>query len=142
MMKRLVVVFAVFLCSVPLSGQKARYGQGLPIAKPGIDYPIKVHVYGVYIRSYCQSSPLDRYGESCGDTHYAEVIANGKKFELRGDWGIPDPFHPYLMTLLIGDYRARSEKDDSSNVVNLGDRYDLVLPDNRVLRCTVTGISE
>ena len=109
--------------------------------KPGIDYPIKVHVYGVYVRSYCQSSPLDRYGESCGDAYYAEVIANGKKFELRGDWGIhQDPFHP--LTLPIGDYRARSENDDSSNVGNLGDRYDLVLPDNRVLRCTVTGISE
>ncbi len=140
-MKRLIVVFAIFLCSVPLSGQKTRYGQGLSTVKPGIDYPIKMHVYAVYIRSYCQSSPLDRYGESCVDTYYAEVIANGKKFELRGDWGIhQDPLHP--LTLPIGDYRARSEKDDSSYVGNLGDRYDLVLPDNRVLRCTVTGISE
>jgi hypothetical protein len=141
-MKRLIVVFAVFLCALPLSGQKTRYGQELPTVKPGVDYPINVHVYGVYIRSYCKGSPLDRYQQSCGDVYYAEVIANGKKFELRDDRGIQDPFHPYLMTLLIGDYRARSVKDNSSNVGNLGDRYDLVLADNRVLRCTVTGISE
>lgn len=140
-MKRLIIIFAVFLYSVPLSGQKERYGQGLPTAKPGVDYPIRVHVYGVYIRSYCQSSPLDRYGESCGDAYYAEVIASGKKIELRGDWGIhQDPFH--TLTLSIGDYRARSEKADSSDVGSLGDRYDLVLPDNRVLRCTVTGITQ
>jgi hypothetical protein len=64
-------------------GQKTRLGQELPRAKPGEDYPIKVHISGVHYR-----------GEYLGpgqmaDVIYADAVMNGKKIELRGDREVP-----------------------------------------------------
>jgi hypothetical protein len=76
------------------------------------------------------------------DVIYADVIANGKKFELRGDSDIHlDPYHS--LTLLLGDYRGRSTNSTSgTDLFDIGSKYDLVLPDNKVLHCIVTGITE
>ena len=52
-MKRLCAGLIVLLCSVSLHAQKTRMAQELPYAKPGMDYPMVVHVYGVHIRADC-----------------------------------------------------------------------------------------
>jgi hypothetical protein len=76
------------------------------------------------------------------DVIYADVTADGKKFELRSDSGInQDPFHP--LSIPLGDYHARSTKGSSgTDLIQIGNTYDLVLPDSKVLRCSVTGLSE
>jgi hypothetical protein len=141
-MKKLLIVSAVLLCSVSLFGQKTRYGQGLPSVKSGVDYPSIVHVYSTRVRSYCQPQSLKPSWEQCMDVIYADVIAEGKKFELKTDSGInQDPFHPLVLPL--GDYHARSTKVASgTDPIQIGNTYDLVLPDNKVLRCSITGLSE
>ena len=141
-MKRLLIVSTLLLFSVSVSGQKARYGQGLPSVKPGVDYPMIVHIYGTHIRSYCQPQSLEPSWEKCMDVFYIDAMTNGKKFELKSDSGVnQDPFHP--LALPLGDYHARSIKGTSvTDVIQIGDTYDMVLPDNRVLRCSVTGLSE
>jgi hypothetical protein len=141
-MKKLAVALAIVLSCAPFFGQKTRYGQDLPKVSPGVDYPINIHVYGVHIRPYCQIHVVNVSSVSCMDVIYADVITNGKKFELRGDRDIHlNPFHS--LTLSLGDYRARSTKSDSrTDLIEIGNTYDVVLTDNKVLHCTVTGISE
>jgi hypothetical protein len=141
-MKKVAVAMVILLCCLPLFGQKTRYGQGLPKAASDVDYSIKIHVYGVHIRPYCQIHAAGVIPVSCMDVIYADVIANGKKFELRGDSDIHlDPYHPLAISL--GDYRGRTTNSTpGTDVVDLGSKYDLVLTDNKVLHCTVTGISE
>jgi hypothetical protein len=78
------------------------------------------------------------------DVIYIDVTTDGKKFELRSDSGInQDPFHP--LALPLGDYHARSTMGSSGTnliLIQIGNTYDLVLPDNKVLRCSVSGLSE
>ena len=142
-MKKTVVMVAIILlgCS-PLFSQKTRFGQGLPKASPGVDYSIKSHVYGVHIRPYCQVHAASVMPVSCMDVVYVDVIANGKKFELRGDSDIHlDPLH--LLTVPLGDYSGRlTDSTSGTDAIALGGKFDLVLADSRVLHCTITGISE
>jgi hypothetical protein len=123
-----------------MHGQKTRLGQELPHAKPGDDYPIKVHISGKHYRD-------EHVGSQNQDVIYADVIMNGKKIELRGDQGA-DFQYPYghplkLYKLPLGEYPARLLKDspkvDEAPVFQV---YELLLPDKTVWRCTVTGISE
>jgi hypothetical protein len=81
-MKKFVAVFCLLLCAVTLiRGQKTRFGQSLPKAKPGVDYPIQLHVSGAHIRSNCSS-----FGNvvKCEDMMYVDAILYGKKIELMG----------------------------------------------------------
>jgi hypothetical protein len=115
-----------------MQGQKTRYGQDLPPARPGVDYPIKVHVSGVRYR--------DEYiGGQTADVIYADAVMNGKKVELRGDRQIPFQYYK----LSPGDYQARLLKD-SHKMGNtpIFQIYELVLPDKTVGSFTVTGIAE
>jgi hypothetical protein len=123
-----------------MHGQKTRLGQELPHAKPGDDYPIKVHISGKHYRD-------EHVGSQNQDVIYADVIMNGKKIELRGDQGA-DFQYPYghplkFYKLPLGEYPARLLKDspkvDEAPVFQV---YELLLPDKTVWRCTVTGISE
>jgi hypothetical protein len=59
-------------------GQKTRYGQELPHAKPGDAYPIKVHIAGLHYRGEYVGSGQNE------DVIYADAVMNGKKVELRG----------------------------------------------------------
>ena len=108
--------------------------------KPGVDYPIVMHIYGVHLRPYC-ALPRSSW-ESCGDVFYADVIVHGSKFELRTDSDREqDPYHPWTLTL--GDYHARAVKGVAGEVqLHIGDEYDLVLPHQKVLRCVVSGLME
>lgn len=142
MKKIVVVVMMILLGCSPLFSQKTRFGQGLPKTSPGVDYPIKIHVYGVHIRPYCQVHAASVMPVSCMDVVYADVFANDKKFELRGDSDIHlDPLHP--LTVALGDYSGRSTNSTSgTDFIALGGKFDLVLAGNRVLHCTITGVSE
>lgn len=116
-----------------MHGQKTRYGQELPHAKPGVDYPIKVHVSAIRYREEYVGP-----GQTA-DAIYADAVMNGKKVELRGDPKVPFQYY----NLSPGDYQARLLKDTHK----MGDArifqiYELVLPDKRVGSFTVTGISE
>ncbi len=141
-MKKLALSVVIILACTALHGQKTRFGQELPNVPRGVDYPINIHVYSVHVRPFCQTHAVNVSPVSCMDVIYAEVTANGRKFELRGDSDIHlNPFHPLMLSL--GDYRARLTKGSAgSELDEIGNEYDLVLPDNKVLRCIVTGISE
>jgi hypothetical protein len=138
--RRLFVALAFCFCSLAMQGQKTRYGQDLPHAKPGIDYPIKLHVSGVrYRQEYVGSGQT-------ADIIYVDVVMNGsdvvmneKKLELRGDKEFPFQFYK----LSPGDYQARLLKDphkmENTPIFRI---YEVVFPDKTVGSFTVTGISE
>jgi hypothetical protein len=124
-----------------MHGQKTRYGQELPLAKPGIDYPIRAHISGKHYREEYVGSGQDE------DVIYADALIDGKKIELRGYQGADFQYphgHPLkYYKLLLGDYQARLVKDSPKlDEAPLFRVYELVLPDKTVWRCTVTGISE
>ena len=132
-MRRLLVALAFCLCSLAMHGQKTRLGKELPHAKPGDDYPIKVHISGIrYRQEYIGSGQT-------ADVVYADAVMNGKKVELRGDRKVPFQYYK----LPLGDYQARLLKDPHK----IGDTpifqtFEVVLPDRAVCSFAVTGISE
>jgi hypothetical protein len=108
-------------------------GQELPHAKPGVDYPIKVHVSGLRYREEYLSS-----GQTA-DVIYVDVVMDGKKVELRGDREVPFQYYQ----LLPGDYQARLLKDPHKvGNTPLFQIYEVVFPDKTVGSFTVSGISE
>lgn len=136
-MKRyLVFLLFILVCSPFLGAQKTRYGQGLPKARPGVDYPVSLHISGIRVRSRCTGS-----GGlvSCGDVIYADATMNGRKIELMGT------LFPYLFQahLHLGDIAARLLNDSHQSGDNLIDQeYEVAFLDKTIWRCTVTGISE
>jgi hypothetical protein len=132
------VLFSV--CAVALApAQKTRYGQQLPKAKPGVDYPVKVHVSGIHLRRDCTTSSIEANGP-CADKIYADALVDQRKLELMG-YQIWFPSRP--IPLIPGEYPARLFKAPRVAGANpIGDEYELVLPDQTIWRCTVTGISE
>jgi hypothetical protein len=139
-MRRVFVVLLLCLCSFGANGQKWRPGQPPPHAKPGVDYPIKIHVYGIHLRD-------EYYGSGQrGAVVYADAIMGGKKIELCFNlepipWFHTDPVLP-------GDYRARLLKDSpkkspyKTSDSRIDQQYEFVMPDGTLLPSTVTGISE
>jgi hypothetical protein len=107
-MKRLCAGLIVLLCSVSLHAQKTRMAQELPYAKPGMDYPMVVHVYGVHIRADCS---LGHWEGQCADVLFADITSNGRKLELVSSDAIPED--PYNKTRLLsfGDVHARVLKN-------------------------------
>ena len=131
-MKKICIGLVFLLCTVSLHAQKTRMAQQLPLAKPGVNFPMTVHIYGLHFRTECWHS-------DCTDVLFADVTSNGRKLELKfGDL----PEDPYRKTPLLsfGDLRARVLKNASGT--QLGDKYELLLPDNRVLDCAVSGMFE
>jgi hypothetical protein len=131
--RRGFVALAFCFCSLAMHGQKMRLGQELSHAKPGVDYPIKMHISGLHYRKEYLGS-----GQTA-DVIYADAVMNGTKVELRGDREAPFQYYK----LPLGDYQARLLKD----LHKMGDTplfqiYELVLPDKTVGSFTVTGISE
>ena len=116
-----------------MHGQKTRYGQELPHARPGDDYPIKVHISGIHYRKEYIGS-----GQTA-DVIYADAVMNGKKVELRGDREAPFQYYK----LPLGDCQARLLKDPHKITdTPLFQIYEVVFPDKTVGSFTVTGISE
>jgi hypothetical protein len=123
-----------------MHGQKTRLGQELTHAKPGVDYPIKVHISGKHYRD-------EYFGSQAQDVIYADAVMKGKKIELRGyqeaDFQYPHGHPLKFYKLPLRDYQARLLKDSPKvDDAPLFQVYELLLPDKTVWSCTVTGISE
>lgn len=130
-MRKSFIALALCLCSLSMHGQKVRFGQGLPFAKPGTDYPIKVHISGLQYRAEYVGN-----GDSLSIL-YATAIIAGKKVELRGTQ-VPSEYK-----FLLGDIQARLLKDpQKTGDTMLFQEYEAVLSDKHVWQFTVTGISE
>jgi len=144
-MKKFVAVLFLLLCTTSLiCGQKTRYGQA-PRAKQGVDYPLKVHISEIHIRTYYSNpSCIDRNfppPECSGDVAFADAVLNGKKIELIGAWTWISG--SYQTPLYPGDFQARFLKDSpKASVTPIGQEYELLLPEGIVWRCTVTGVYE
>jgi hypothetical protein len=138
-MRSVVAVVLLFFClSASVFAQKVRYGQELPKAKAGVDYPIRIHVSGIHLRPYCKNAGGD--DAWCSDVIYTDAAMNGQKIELMGNQ-VWLPFAP--VALVPGDYQARLLKPGHREGANpIGEKYELLLPDRTIWRCTVTGISE
>jgi hypothetical protein len=107
-------------------------GQEMPYAKPGVVYPLTVHVYGLHVR------PDWNNGYSI-NVVFADAVTNRRKLELRCTDDIPEK--PYkALPLSVGDFSARVLKGGSG--LELGDEYELLLPNKKVLGCVVAGMSE
>ena len=120
-----------------MQGQKTRLGQGLPSAKSGGDYQIKVHISGVHYREeYLEGRPGPNHTE---EVIYADAVINGKKVELRGDKNASYEYYK----VPLGDLQARLIKDPHK----MGDapmfqEYEVVLPNKTLWHSIVTGISD
>jgi hypothetical protein len=82
-MKKFVALLILLLCITSLNyGQKTRFGQA-PRAKQGTDYPLKVHISGIHIRTYYESpswlGPNFLATERNQDVAYADAVLNGKR---------------------------------------------------------------
>src|ERR1700761_2107706 len=76
-LRKYLVVSVFFCCSLVMTGQKTRYGQDPPHAKPGTVYPIKIHISGIHSRTEYASPGLYE------DATYVDAILDGKKVELQ-----------------------------------------------------------
>ncbi|MGA2349468.1 MAG: hypothetical protein ABSF70_03465 [Terracidiphilus sp.] len=146
-MRKFAAVLFFLLCStISTYGQKTRYGQppeepkpaktSKPvIAKPVIDYPIKVHISATHIVSDCTFAGLTYVCSLDADANL-----DGKKIELVGR--APN-LQKNSMLIAPGDYSLRVTKDIHNQDNSLFfQEYDLLLPGGLVWHCSATGISE
>ena|GEM_PF-2202310 len=139
MRKSFVLLCLVFWCTA-IYGQKTRFGELPPKAKPGVDYPIAIHIHGTHIRQNCQydwqSAIIGGPAHTCPNVVYVDAIFNGKNVELMGA-------HFDKFSISPGDYQARlTTKAPNADPAVMGQKYELLSPDKRVWRCIVTGISD
>jgi hypothetical protein len=134
-MKKFAIVLFLAICFLPfLSGQKSRIGE-LPKVRPGVAYPLQVHISRIRIRN-CQARVANGPCEI-----YADSIIDGKKKELMGT----DVSYPSYkqFKILPGNYEARLLKNPhSADGTELRREYEVVLPGKVIWHCTVSGISE
>lgn len=122
-MKKLSAALLFLFCFTPIG-----FGQTNSSAHAAADYPIKVHVSGIHIRSHCGS-----FTNYCEDTLYADATLNGAKVDLMGD----------VATIAPGDYMGRLvKKSPPSALHEIGQKYEILLFDQTTWRCTVEGFSE
>ena len=144
-MRKFAAVLLLLHCFMaPAYGQKTRFGQA-PRARQGVDYPLKVQITGIHLRTdYTSPSwigPNFLAQERNNDVAYADAVLNGKKIELLGAWEWISG--GYQTPLSLGDFQARLLKDSpKGSVAPIGQQYELLLPERIVWRCMVTGISE
>lgn len=135
-MKRPLIALFLLVCLPLLYGQKTRYGQEPPYAKPGVDYPIKVHITGIRLRR-----DYDYEGRTYDNVLHADAVIDQKRVELTGSY-LYDP-RRVQVNPVPGDYAARHWKAaHNAAAAPLFDEYELLLPDRRIWRCTVTGMFE
>ncbi len=132
-MKRFFVALVLCFYSLAMHGQKTRFGQDLPHAKPGVDYPVKVHISGIhYSEEYFGSGQTAKIV-------FVDAVMNGKKVELKGDWDFSSQYYQ----LSPGNYQARLLKDPHKwGDTPIFQIYEVLLPDRTIGKFTVTGISE
>ncbi|MFZ1084424.1 MAG: hypothetical protein WAN35_05630 [Terracidiphilus sp.] len=139
-MKKFIALFCLLLCSATLMyGQKTRFGQSLPKAKTGVDYPIQLHVSGAHVRSICSNVFNVINTVKCQDMMYVDAIIDGKKIELAGNIEVD-----YIrFNLPPGDYQARMKtKNPDTTLTTFGQEYELVLADKSLWSGKISGYSE
>jgi hypothetical protein len=132
--KKSAIVFLLLACLPFGFAQKTRFGQEPPKARPGTLYPIKLYVSGIRLREDC-------YSGTCVQIVHAESVLDQKKVELTGDLIYQPGF--YRFDILPGDYTARllkQSRDAPGGMIS--NEYEVLLPDQVVWCCTVTGIFE
>jgi hypothetical protein len=135
----LLLLFAFLPCW--LHAQKTRYGQGLPRAKPGVSFPIKVHISAIRLVGACAILGYEYPGYEYEDVVHADATLDGRKVELCG--GVPLRSGTYDLPLLPGDYEARFLKGPRpARGTPLSQEYEVLLPDGTVWRSAVSGFSE
>ncbi|MGD0348080.1 MAG: hypothetical protein ABSA85_15055 [Terracidiphilus sp.] len=139
-MKRPLTALLLLACLPVLCAQKTRMGQQPPYAKPGVDYPIKVHISGMRIQYEYDPSRHELGAGPYGDELHANAVIDQKKLELT--CGFLYDSHYYQPAFFPGDYTARLLKPNKGAAAPIFDEYELLLPDRHVWRCTVTGIFE
>lgn len=138
MKRRLLAIALVFCCPQLALGQKVRYGQEAEKSKPGVSYPLRVHVSASRIRNLCTGSLLTRI--DCSDVLFADVTLDGRKLEFSGQTTIAGQ---KSVVLLPGDYQARIFKDvQVAGKSAVHQEYEVVLADRTVWHAAVTGASE
>jgi hypothetical protein len=136
-MRQLSVIVVLCFCSLALYGQKTRYGQTPANAKPGVDYPITMHITGLHIRTHCVYPWVGAL--TCGDVLYVDSVFDGIKIELMGDFNSS----AFFDNLSPGDYQARlAAKNPGAILTSFGQKYELLLPNNAVWVGSITGYSE
>jgi hypothetical protein len=129
---RVFVALVFCFCTSAMYGQKTRMSQAPQHATPTDIYPIKVHISGLHYRV-----------EGVAEVVFADAVVDGKKLELYG--GQRSHFLTFYK-LPLGDYQARLIKDPHKpykvDGTPMYQQYELVLPDNAIWRCTVTGFLE
>jgi hypothetical protein len=136
MRKFVAVLFLLLWSTSPIHGQKARLGQKSETLNPA-DFTLKVHISATHIRPYCAELGTQ---VRCGDALYADAILNGRKLEFKGS---AELIKHSSVLILPGDYQARLTKDiHNAGSAVIDQEFDILLPDNTVWHCLVSGISE
>jgi hypothetical protein len=135
-MKKALVALLLLAC-FPLVHAQIEPGWAPPKAKPGVDYPVKVHITGIRVRLARDREPELR----------ADASLNQQKVELTGNiaYGPRYFYDPRNAQdrLMPGDYTARLLKSAHKGAPGLlYDEYELRLPDQTIWRCWVSGIFE
>ena len=131
-MRSLFICLTILFAAAPFHAQKTRMGQELPFPKKGVDYSLTIHVSSIRERSDCDS-------DYCSPYYAADVLVSGRKLELLCGSGIPET-RGDAMPLALGDLHGRVMPKASG--VALGDGYEIVTPQGRLLGCRVSGIFE
>jgi hypothetical protein len=140
-MKRPLIALLLLACLPLVYAQKYRYGQEPPMAKAGVDYPIRAHVSAIRVQFQYDPSRYELRTGPYGEELHADMVIDQKKLELT--CGILYDPRRYPLDLVPGDYTARLLKTAHQGATApLYDEYELLLPDRHVWQCTVTGISE
>lgn len=118
-----------------LYAQKTRFSQSLPRAKPGVTYPIKVHISAIWLGTqYVGRGTFQR-------VVHADAVLNGEKVELTGQVELRSD--DYDIALLPGEYQARLFKDPrKEKKTPLFQEYEVLFPDGTVWRGSVMGVAE
>ena len=132
-------ILLLLACSLPCTfGQKTRPGPERPKAEPDVVYPINLHLSSVQIVPHCSDFKGNHFEHGCID---GRGVVDGKKFEFIGERVWLPTFAAYPVT--PGDYKARLLNNKSkAGGLPLDDQYELVLHDNSIWQCTVTGLYE
>lgn len=129
-MKKIAALLFLTICFSPLLfGQKTRFSQEPHTPKPPkppVVYPLRIHISAIHARTLCSDV-------GCQGEIYADSVLDGKKIELGGRY----------LEFSTGDYHARLRgKEPVPNPTKLDVKYELLMPDGSVWRCSVSGFSE
>jgi len=103
-----------------------------PAANPA-DYTVSVHVQSSRLITQC--GMVSGGSNLCFQGQQFQVLIDGKKFELQGNFGFGKKA-PKL--LRVGDYKAKVVKEDTSLAYEYSRTYEFLFPDGKTAQYLVT----